>query len=401
MAAPHDFWLVCLSIAIAMQGSYVGLSLAGGVERSTGVRRRLALAGSAVTLATGIWSMHFVGMLAASFPSAVDYLALPTLLSFLICVIVVGCGVFAATAVADFWPRILVGAVAMGLGISAMHYVGMSAVHLAGPIHNDPAYVAASVVVSIAASAFALYTLGSRPDRTHLFLGAVVLGLAISGMHHTAMAGMRLDPLCFDASHFVDAPAALSRNALALLATFIAFGVSGAFLLSLVPDAPTPSPALAAPAPVGPDAALFNAIASPALIAVSPAPAPTPIQMAPVEKDGRSFLIAISDIVAVRANAHYTYVHDGEQEYFCGKPIGAWEADLAGRGFMRVHRSHLVRVDRVTKVKRSGESWSLELDAAVRCTIPVARGQQRELKRRLAPLFTTSSAAFHEVRQHY
>ena len=61
-------------------------------------------------------------------------------------------------------------------------------------------------------------------------------------MHYTAMAGMRLDPLCFDVSRFVGAESALSRNTLALLATVISFGVSGAFLLSLVPDAQPKTP---------------------------------------------------------------------------------------------------------------------------------------------------------------
>ena len=98
------------------------------------------LAGSALTFATGVWSMHFVGMLAASFPSAIDYLVLPTLVSFLICVIVVGVGVYAAHARAPPRTRIGLGAVAMGLGICAMHYVGMSAVHLAGPTYQEPSF---------------------------------------------------------------------------------------------------------------------------------------------------------------------------------------------------------------------------------------------------------------------
>src|SRR5208282_5201463 len=82
MSVPHEPWLVLLSIAIAIQGSFVGLSLAGELDSAEGFRRRLALAGSALTLATGVWSMHFVGMLAANFPSAVDYLVLPTLSRF-------------------------------------------------------------------------------------------------------------------------------------------------------------------------------------------------------------------------------------------------------------------------------------------------------------------------------
>ena len=253
---PHEPWLVVLSIAIAIQGSFVGLSLARGLDSAEGFRRRLALAGSAITLATGVWSMHFVAMLAANFPSAVDYLVLPTLISFLICVIVVGIGVYAAHAPGPPALRIGTGALAMGLGVSLMHYVGMSAVHLAGPTSYAPSYVVASIAVSIAASAFALWTIDSRPTRPRLFLGAIALGLAISGMHYTAMAGMRLDPLCYDVSRFVGAESALSRNTLALLATVVAFGVSGAFLLSLVPDARAPRSAEAALAEAEPAAPL-------------------------------------------------------------------------------------------------------------------------------------------------
>ena len=205
MNVPHEPWLVALSVVIAIQGSFVGLKLAGELERLRGFRARAALAGAALTLATGVWSMHFVGMLAANFPSAIDYLVLPTLISFLICVLVVGIGVYLAHSTQPRWLRIGAGGAAMGLGIALMHYVGMAAVHLAGPTSQEPVYVAASLLISIAASAFALWTLDHRPTKARFVLGALVLGVAISGMHYTAMAGMRLDPSCFDVSRFVGA----------------------------------------------------------------------------------------------------------------------------------------------------------------------------------------------------
>jgi diguanylate cyclase len=395
---PHEFWLVALSIAIAVQGSFVGLSLAVEIDNAAGLRRRLTLAGSALTLATGIWSMHFVGLLAASFPSAIDYLVLPTLVSFLICVIVVGIGVYAARAPRPPKVRIAIGSIGMGLGISAMHYVGMGAVHLAGPTYQETPFVVASVLVSIAASAFALLTLGSRPNRLRLFLAAVGLGLAIAGMHYTAMAGMRLDPLCYDVSRFVGAESALSRNTLALLATVISFGVSGAFLLSLVPD-DRPSPShLAALAPAGPPIPM-----SPE---VEPSPFPRSTTSAPpatvrVEKDGRPRHIAVEDIYAIRANAHYTYIHDGHQEYFCNQPISALEAVLDRSQFMRVHRSAIVRLARVSRLKRSGEAAVAELGDPVQCSIPVARGQYREAKARVEALSTLPDPAIRTVGQSH
>jgi len=383
MSVPHEPWLVALSIAIAVQGSFVGLSLAGELDRAEGFRRRLALAGAALTLATGVWSMHFVGMLAANFPSAIDYLVLPTLVSFLICVIVVGIGVYAAHAPGPPVLRIGAGAVAMGLGISLMHYVGMSAVHLAGPTIQEPPYVIASVVVSIAASGFALWSLGNRPTRLRLLVGALGLGLAISGMHYTAMAGMRLDPRCFDVTRFVGADSALSRNTLALLTTLVAFGVSGAFLLSLVPDGGT---ARSAATNSGEAQSAVPSVAT-TEIASRPAPvAPPKANSIRVEKDGRWRDIALDDIFAVRANAHYTYIYDGEQEYFCQLSISAVEERLDPDLFLRVHRSHIVALRRIARVKRAGENGVAELGSPVRCSIPIARAQYRLVKQRIEAL---------------
>src|SRR5579863_2343066 len=98
MPVAHQPWLVALSLVVAIQGAYVGLGLAGQIREAAGLRRRLLLAGAAMSLGVAVWAMHFVGMLAARLPFPVDYLVLPTLLSFLICVIVVGVGVFTASA---------------------------------------------------------------------------------------------------------------------------------------------------------------------------------------------------------------------------------------------------------------------------------------------------------------
>ena len=90
MPVSYEAWLVLLSIVMAIQGSYVALSLSLQIPEATGTRRRLLLAGATVSFAVAIWTMHFVGMLAMRLPFQVDYLVLPTLLSFLVCAIVVG-----------------------------------------------------------------------------------------------------------------------------------------------------------------------------------------------------------------------------------------------------------------------------------------------------------------------
>src|SRR5690349_20987332 len=129
MPVTYEPWLVLLSIVMAIQGAYVGLSLSVQVADAAGMRRRMLLAGSAFSLALAIWTMHFVGMLAARLPFPVDYLVFPTLLSFLVCVIVVGAAVFAAGAGPLTLGRLAAAAVFMGCGIVSMHYIGMSALH--------------------------------------------------------------------------------------------------------------------------------------------------------------------------------------------------------------------------------------------------------------------------------
>ncbi|MGZ3360817.1 MAG: MHYT domain-containing protein, partial [Xanthobacteraceae bacterium] len=189
MQVTHEPWLVALSLIVAIQGAYVGLSLAVQVGGSTGLRRRLLLAGAAFSLAVAIWSMHFVGMLATRLPFPVDYLVFPTLLSFLVCVLVVGAAVFTVSAGPPTRGRLVAAAAAMGGGIVSMHYIGMSALHASAHLQHAVPFVVASAVIAVAASGLALWLAGGRGGRPPLLLSASALGAAISGMHNTAGAG--------------------------------------------------------------------------------------------------------------------------------------------------------------------------------------------------------------------
>jgi NO-binding membrane sensor protein with MHYT domain len=170
MGVAHEPWLVVLSLAVAIQGAYVGLSLAVQVRESVGMRRRLMLAAAAISLAVAIWSMHFVAMLAVRLPFSIDYLVFPTLLSFLVCVIVVGVGVFAASAGPLTAVRLAASAIFMGGGTATMHYIGMTALHASAHIAHAPLLVVASVAVAIAASGLALWLAGGRGRHPPLLL---------------------------------------------------------------------------------------------------------------------------------------------------------------------------------------------------------------------------------------
>jgi diguanylate cyclase len=409
MPVTYEPWLVLLSIVMAIQGAYVGFSLAAQIGDAHGVRRRLLLAGATASLAVAIWTMHFVGMLAVRLPFPVDYLALPTLLSFLVCAIVVGAAVYATSAGPLTLLRLTLSACLMGGGIFTMHYVGMTALDASAFMVHDPRYVAASMAIAIATSGLALWLAAGRGGRPPLILSAAAFGVAVSGMHYTAMTGATLYPY---STSLPGAPA-LSTDLLAIVVAVVAFGISGIFLLLLLPDASRSAVPLAIAEEEAPQSEASRertAASSAAVRAVaadhrefghgtfSPlggagAPPRKFARQLPIERDGGTHFVAVDHIVAVHANAHYTYVFDGGDKLFCPLSIGEVESRLDGGRFVRVHRSHIVNIDRVVGYKRSGDSELVEMAAGHHYLVPVSRSRVASLKSRVASL-TGATPAF-------
>ncbi|HUL86855.1 MAG TPA: MHYT domain-containing protein [Pseudolabrys sp.] len=395
MQVVYNPWLVLLSIVMAIQGAYVGFGLAVQIADAAGIRRRLLLAGAAFSLAVAIWTMHFVGMLAARLPFAADYLVFPTLLSFLACVIVVGIAVFAISSGPFTLTRLTLSATLMGTGIFSMHYIGMTALHASAHMIHAPVYVVASLVIAIATSALALWLATGRGGRPPLILSAIAFGIAVSGMHYTAMAGMTV----FPHTTAVSAAPTLSTDLLAIVVAIVAFCVSGMFLLFLVPDRardeamPMQNIGQASMLAGAPDLATATAqlTASPAEfgrgtygpLGGAGAPPPRVARHLPIERDGATQFIAVEEVVAVHANAHYTYIFNGNAKLFCPLAIGDVESRLDKTRFIRVHRSHIVNIERVVGYKRSGDSETVEMIAGGQYSVPVSRSRIGWLKSRI------------------
>jgi NO-binding membrane sensor protein with MHYT domain len=417
MPVTYESWLVLLSIVMAIQGAYVGLSLAVQIGTATGMRRRLLLAGAAFSLAVAIWTMHFIGMLAARLPFQVDYLVFPTLLSFLVCVIVVGAAVYATSSGPLTLLRLTLSSCLMGGGIFTMHYIGMSALGASAYMIHDRYYVAASMAIAIAASGLALWLATGRGGWPPLILSAIAFGIAVSGMHYTAMEGLTLLP-------FASAPAsapALSTDLLAIIVSVVAFCLSGIFLLLLMPD--TSRAAAKATAPVGGDSVITNMTEQAAVAAGNGAnghggspefgrgtysplggvggPPRRFARHLPIERDGATHFLAVEDVVAVHANAHYTYIYNGNDKLFCPLAIGDVESRLDNSRFVRIHRSHIVNIDRVVGYKRSGDSELVEMDARHDYAVPVSRSRIGWLKTRVAALTGDDPAVALRRRHHF
>src|ERR1700761_7814794 len=148
----HDLTLVALSVVIAILGGYTGFGLAARIRGAPGVSHRVLLSGAAAFLAVGIWTMHFVGMLAAPIPPDAVYLVLPTIISFLICALVVGISLFFVSIGEATLPRVASSAVLLGLGIVSMHYVGIHGLAGGFALAHDWSMVLLSIAVAIGAA---------------------------------------------------------------------------------------------------------------------------------------------------------------------------------------------------------------------------------------------------------
>jgi len=200
MTGTYNPWLVALSYLAAVVASYVALTLAQRVTEASGRAEIYWLIGGAIAMGTGIWSMHFIGMLAFSLNMPMSYDFPITLLSHLIAIVVSGFALYEVSRKTLTPTRLGIAAVLMGIGICAMHYTGMAAMEVEPPITYDPTLFSASVVIAIVASLAALWIAfrlrsGSSVRALVLRFGAaLIMGLAICGMHYTGMAAAIFDP---------------------------------------------------------------------------------------------------------------------------------------------------------------------------------------------------------------
>src|SRR3977135_321649 len=183
----HDPYLVALSILVASFASFTALDLSGHMGTARGRARRVWLVAAAITMGGGIWSMHFIGMLAFVMPVPVSYDVELTIFSLVVAIVVTGGGFYVISRRGASPLRLVLSGIFMGLGIVAMHSTGMSARQGHAELGYDWLFVALSVVIAIGASTAALWLAFQTTDLWQKLIAALGMGLAISGMHYTGM----------------------------------------------------------------------------------------------------------------------------------------------------------------------------------------------------------------------
>jgi diguanylate cyclase len=390
----HDPYLVALSVVIAILGGYTGFGLAARIRGTPGVSRRALLAGAAAFLAIGIWTMHFVGMLAAPIPADTVYLVLPTIVSFLICALVVGVSLFFLSIGEPSQRRVVSSAVLLGAGIVSMHYVGIHGLAGNFAIAHDTPMILLSIAIAIVAAYGGLRVFLARQDGVRLIASSIAFGIAVSGMHYTAMHGMHFVTLS-DTAHQHAGGLAASQQILSVVVAVLCFVIAAGFLLSLVPDPrrqTVTAAALdrdadagiaAAQAPLAGPTVTFPRLSPSPLGGIGQPPRAAPAVRLPVEGADGTHFIDTADVRSVRADAHYTRVHDGTRERMCPWSISEAEAQLDPGLFVRVHRSHIVAIPHVSFVRKEGDGAIIELDGPSPHRVPVSRAKIAEVKARL------------------
>ncbi len=223
----YDISLVFLSFLVAVAASYIALDVTGRIRdiSNTKTSSLLWLFGGAIAMGSGIWSMHFIGMLSFTIPGlSLRYDLFWTGLSLLVAILASGFALYLLQSTRVRIEHYIAGGIILGLAIAAMHYTGMEGMLIALNIRYLPALFFVSILIAIVASEAALW-LALRSNQVILRLrnqfkigSAIIMGVAICGMHYTGMAASVFTPLC--------APST-SPEATSLDPTLLAIGIAG------------------------------------------------------------------------------------------------------------------------------------------------------------------------------
>ena len=366
----HNLLLVVASFAIALMAGFTGLSMTRGASRVDPSGRKRLVAMAAVVLGGGVWSMHFVAMLGLQLPVLFFYDALITLISALIGILVIGVGLILLHFRERSAFTVTAAGAVFGIGILAMHYVGMAGMQACRAVYT-PAGLAVAFSTSLALSMLAIWVAYGERTKRNILLGTLCFAVAVVALHFIAIANT-----LFFAVPLPEAPnIVLSNESLALVVTLASFAICGAFLLS--------------GATFLPDDRQMNTAKDGAVAAAAHAEVGTPqdgtaevsFRNVPYEREGRTLFADLASIAAFRAEGHYTILYLGDERVFCPWSISEAERRLNGTEFLRAHRSYLINPAFVSGFERKKDSGIAYFDSVNSLQkVPVSRSRLPEVR---------------------
>ena len=350
----HNHNLVILSLILAVVSGFTGFTLTQNLSAKTLLQRKISVSMAAVALGGGIWSMHFVAMLGLNLPVMVFYDAAITLASALIAILIVA----VALMILHFFVRtsltiVLAGCI-VGAGILLMHYIGMAGLQLCKPIYTAQGLVLSSGVAFFSCIV-AFWVAYKERNNRNIFFATLCFGVAVVSVHFLAILNTRF----VEVSARSEFGPLISNETLAVIVVLSSFIILCLFLWV---SATFLSPHVLKPRQID-DAKVPSEGTK-----VVP-------QHIPCERDGLKVFITLRDVLAIRADGHYSQVYTEKEKYFCVWPITEVNRRLESFGFIKVHRSYIVNPARVDRFERLKDKGYCVFGTPLAPKVPVSRSK--------------------------
>ncbi len=350
----HNHNLVILSLILAVVSGFTGFTLTQNLSAKTLLQRKISVSMAAVALGGGIWSMHFVAMLGLNLPVMVFYDAAITLASALIAILIVA----VALMILHFFVRtsltiVLAGCI-VGAGILLMHYIGMAGLQLCKPIYTAQGLVLSSGVAFFSCIV-AFWVAYKERNNRNIFFATLCFGVAVVSVHFLAILNTRF----VEVSARSEFGPLISNETLAVIVVLSSFIILCLFLWV---SATFLSPHVLKPKQID-DAKVPSEGTK-----VVP-------QHIPCERDGLKVFITLRDVLAIRADGHYSQVYTEKEKYFCVWPITEVNRRLESFGFIKVHRSYIVNPARVDRFERLKDKGYCVFGTPLAPKVPVSRSK--------------------------
>ena len=350
----HNHNLVILSLVLAVVSGFTGFTLTQNLSAKTLLQRKISVSMAAVALGGGIWSMHFVAMLGLNLPVMVFYDAAITLASALIAILIVA----VALMILHFFVRtsstiVLAGCI-VGAGILLMHYIGMAGLQLCKPIYTAQGLVMSSGVAFFSCIV-AFWVAYKERNNRNIFFATLCFGVAVVSVHFLAI----LNTSFVEVSASSEFGPLISNETLAVIVVLSSFIILCLFLWV---SATFLSPHVLKPKQIDDEKVLGEGTK------VVP-------QHIPCERDGLKVFITLRDVLAIRADGHYSQVYTEKEKYFCVWPITEVNRRLESFGFIKVHRSYIVNTARVDRFERLKDKGYCVFGTPLAPRVPVSRSK--------------------------
>ena len=386
----YNIWLVALSFLIAIMASFIGLTLSRGLARYSSGLRQLRIVLSSLALGCGIWSMHFVAILAMRFGIPVYFDISQTVASALIAILLACLALLIVNFTRPSKAMITLSGAILGLGITAMHYVGMSAIQGCLPVFSVGGIVLAgvlSVIFGVVAMALAF----GRQQEVSTLWATLVFGAAVTVVHFSAMS----NTVFLTSAVAPTSSMQLRDSQIAIMVMLTVFVISGGFMLvgasflsrnnPLETAVETIGAALRLD-PAGTGVKVPLAGGSTNQTGIDPITRVSePVLRLPYQRDGRTNLVPIGSVYALHAEGHYTTAFLDQGPVFCPWSITTAEERLTSNaGFMRVHRSWIVNLALVSAYERAKDhGYCVMAGAQGLDRVPVSRNRMAALQKAL------------------